>query len=118
MNKLKRTTFKDRFKNAVKAFEGKQIGSVEFGVEVKRCDQCEYRGSNPIRDNFLVTAGARAAYMHDANVIKLPEGLEGEDELAYFIMEIVDYYYNELVDVNFDEYVEEELSKKYGGQNG
>ena len=63
MNKVKKTTFIDRFKNAVKAFKGKPIGSVQFGVDVKRCDQCEYKNENPIRDNLLVTAGARAAYM-------------------------------------------------------
>lgn len=113
MNKLKVLTLKDRIRNAIKAFKGKEIGSIQFGVDVKRCDECEHKNSL-IRDNQLVTAGARAAYLHSSGEIDIPGGLEGEDELAYFVTKIVDYYYNELVDVNFDAYIETELIREYG----
>lgn len=36
-------TFKDRIRDAIRAFKGSQIGSLTFGVEVKRCDGCEYK---------------------------------------------------------------------------
>lgn len=46
MNKLKRTTLGDRLKAAIRAFKGTPIGSLQFGLEVKRCDECEYK--NPV----------------------------------------------------------------------
>lgn len=117
MNEIKKTTLKDRIKNAVRAFKGKPVTSVQFGIDVKRCDKCEYKIGDLIRDNLLVTAGARAGYMDSMGVINIPEGLDAEDDLAYYLIDSVDYYYNELIDVNFDEYIEDELNKKYGSQN-
>lgn len=117
MNKIKRTSFMDRMKNAVRAFKGQQIGSLYFGVDVKRCDKCEHKNGDLIRDNLLVTAGARAAYMDDHGDITIPGGLDGEDELAYYIIDSVDYYYIKMVDVNFDEFIENELLRKYGDRN-
>ena len=72
MNNIKRTTFMDRMRNAVKAFKGQQIGSLYFGVDVKRCDQCEYKKDESLRENLLVTAGSRAAYMDDQGIIDIP----------------------------------------------
>ena len=43
MNKLKRTTFGDRLKAAVRAFKGRPISQLYLGLEVKRCDECEYK---------------------------------------------------------------------------
>lgn len=43
MNEVKRTTLSDRIRNVIRAFKGQQIGSLQFGVEVKRCSECEFR---------------------------------------------------------------------------
>lgn len=70
-----------------------------------------------LRDNLLVTMGARAAYMHDRGDIKLPEGVEGEKELADFVVGTVATYlsYTNLYsEVNFDEFIEKSLMGKYG----
>jgi hypothetical protein len=104
-------------RNAIRAFKGNPIGSIQYGLEIKRCEKCEYKDTG-YRDNLLVIAGARAAYMDSQDVINLPEGLDGEDEFSYFVKGIVDYYHNELVDINFDEYIEEALMKKYGTTKG
>ena len=110
-------TLTQRIKNAVQAFKGKPIATVAFGVDVKRCSECEYKFEASIRDNMLVTAGARAAYMDDANIIKLPSGLDGEDELAIFLSKVVDQYINYrrfFDEPNFDEFIEKSLQEKYG----
>lgn len=36
----KKTTLIDRIKNAINAFHCKPIGSISYGVEVKRCSDC------------------------------------------------------------------------------
>lgn len=116
MNTIKHTTFLDRLNNAVKAFKGRPIATLYFGMDVKRCDQCEHRSHDALRDNLLVTAGARAAYMEDANHIELPHGVDGETRLAEFCMRMVDRYLNhsEFHDIPYDEYIETELMKQYG----
>lgn len=90
-----------------------KIGDLTVGVSFKRCDECEYKNTW-IRDNELVTAGARAAYLDDAGVIDIPGWLKGEDELASFIRNLVNRYYYDDVGENFDTYIETELIKKYG----
>lgn len=66
-----------------------------------------------LRDNLLVTAGARAAYMHCAGRIELPRGVEGEAEIAHFISTVVNRYIVFDQDENFDEYIELALTDKY-----
>ena len=85
-------TLAERFKRAVDAFKGSQVGNLYFGVDIKRCDQCEHKNVPEIRDNLLVTAGARAAYMNCSDKIDIPEGIEEEFKLAEFLTKIVDYY--------------------------
>ena len=58
-----KTTLLDRFRRAAEAFRGKPYSSLEFGLNIKRCDQCEkedvihcaectyYRGTE--KDPFL-----------------------------------------------------------------
>lgn len=113
MNTIKRTTLRDRLKNAICAFRGKPIGSIQYGLQINRCDECEYKNVPTIRDNLLVTAGARAAYMHSKNIIDIPDGLEGEDKLAAFITNAVDAYLNS-DGVNFDIWIERALLKGFG----
>lgn len=113
MDAIRKKTFTDRVRDAIRAFKGTPVGSLEFGIEVKRCSECHYR-SNFLRDNLLVITGARAAYMHDANIIELPNGLEGEQELTEFIARIVDHYLEDADEFNFDEYIETRLEKQYG----
>lgn len=68
-----------------------------------------------IRDNLLVTMGARAAYMHDKGCVELPSGVEGEQELAKFVVQIVDEYMRNFVyGRNFDEFIEKAIVKEYG----
>ena len=70
-----------------------KIDNLTVGVDFKLCSECEYKnGIHSIRDNLLVTAGVRAAYMDDADIIDIPGGLEGEDQLADFLTRIVNEY--------------------------
>ena len=66
-----------------------------------------------LRDNLLVTAGARAAYMECSRMIDLPAGSVGEDILAAFVTKTVDKYIDEQIDISFDEYIESALTKEY-----
>ena len=66
-----------------------------------------------LRDNLLVTAGSRAAYMDSFNVIELPYGVDGEDEVASFIVKIVDEYIEQDIDESFDVFIEERLIKRF-----
>ena len=93
-----------------------KIDGLTIGVDFKRCDKCEYK-NNEMRDELLVTSGARAAYMDDANLINLPGGLAGECNLARFISYMVDVYMSCKPDAIFDEYIEAALIQKYGGKN-
>lgn len=88
------------------------IGEMKFGIQIVKCDECDYKRDASLRDNLLVTAGARAAYMHSSNVIDIPGALEGEDNLAIFLARAVDYYL-EFECGNFDNYIEEVLLKEY-----
>ena len=70
-----------------------------------------------LRDNLLVTMGARAAYMHDRGDIELPSGVEGEKTIAEFVARAVSTYitYGNIgLSVNFDEFAEGILKKQYG----
>ena len=67
-----------------------------------------------IRENLLVTAGTRAAYMDASGIIVLPTGAEGEDRLAEFTIKTVDRYINEQIDEPFDLYIESALRDEYG----
>lgn len=65
------------------------------------------------RDNLLITAGARAAYMECSRVIDLPSGSAGEDILSVFITKEVDRYIEEQIDIPFDYYIESKLIGEY-----
>lgn len=65
------------------------------------------------RDNLLVTAASRAAYMDMKGTIELPRGLNGEDKLAEVVAEIVDDYIKNDYDP-FDIYVENRLKYEFG----
>ena len=121
MDNTKRTTLLDRLKNAARAFMGSPISTLYFGVDVKRCNDCEYRKDKTLRDDLLVTAGTRAAYMEDKDLIELPPGIDGEIELSKFVSRIVDRYLNLLESEwpndwpnNYDEYIETALEAEYG----
>lgn len=43
MNTVKKTTLLSRIRAAIKAFKGKPIGHLYYGLELKKCDECEYR---------------------------------------------------------------------------
>lgn len=40
MSNIKKATLWDRFKEAVRAFKGQPVGSITYGIEVKRCADC------------------------------------------------------------------------------
>lgn len=67
-----------------------------------------------IRDNLLITAGARAAYMECSRVIDLPSGVDGEEILAEFVTGVVDKYIDERINNPFDEYIENALKERFG----
>ena len=112
-NTVKKNTLVERFKRAINAFKGNPVGNLYFGIDVKRCDQCEYKNVPEIRDNLLVTAGARAAYMNCNDKIDIPEGIEEEFKLSEFLTKIVDDYLRFDWE-NFDLYLETKLIEKYG----
>ena len=66
-----------------------------------------------IRDNLLITAGSRAAYMDAFHVIDLPYGVDGEDEIADFVTKLVDEYLAKNIDEPFDIFIEKTLMKRY-----
>ena len=113
-NTVKKTTLVERFKRAINAFKGNPVGNLYFGIDVKRCDQCEHKNVPEIRDNLLVTAGARAAYMNYSDKIDIPEGIEEEFKLSEFLTKVVDDYLRFDWE-NFDLYLETKLTEKYGG---
>ena len=43
MNEIKKRTLFDKCRDAYRAFCGKQLGSLTFGIDVKKCHECEYR---------------------------------------------------------------------------
>lgn len=67
-----------------------------------------------VRDNLLVTAGARAGYMAAKDIIELPCGLEGEDVLAEFIVNAVSTYIKLPNDIPYDLFIEEALYEEFG----
>lgn len=70
-----------------------------------------------IRDNLLITAGSRAAYMDAFHVIDLPYGVDGEDEVADFVTKLVDEYITNNIDEPFDVFIEKALMKRYNNEN-
>lgn len=104
-------TFKERLNRAIKAFKGQNVGSLQFGIDVKRCHECEYRSD--IRDNLLVTAGCRAGLMSELHPLALPDGLSGEDELARILAKAVDFYMMFRVDEPFDLYIEDVILEEF-----
>ena len=46
MNEIKKLTFMDRICNAIKAFKGKPIGSVTYGLEITECKNCDKLSRN------------------------------------------------------------------------
>lgn len=115
MYKQVKTTFIKRIKNAIRGFKGSPLSIAHYGVDIKRCDQCEYKTDQLIRESLLVTAGARAAYMDSMGYIDLPQGVEGEQELSYYLIKVVGSYISqeEYRDVSYDDYIETALTKAY-----
>ena len=117
-NTIKKITLVDRLKRSVIAFKGNPVGNLYFGVDIRRCDQCEYKNIPKnvpgIRDNLLVTAGIRAVHMDYSGEIDISEGLEQEYKLVEFLTKVVDDYIR-LDRKNFDLYLEAKLIERYGG---
>lgn len=113
MNDIKKRGLGDKLRDAFNAFRGKPVQTLRFGMEVKRCGDCEHYQNSFIRDYLLVSASTRAAYM-DGERVDLPSGIEGEAVFAEFIARIVDQYLNYDSENIFDEYIETRLEKEYG----
>ena len=43
MNEIKKRALFDKCRDAYRAFRGKQLGSLTFGIDVKKCSECDYR---------------------------------------------------------------------------
>ena len=48
MTEIKKRTLFDKYRDAYRAFCGKQLGSLTFGVDVKKCSECDYRRGTDI----------------------------------------------------------------------
>lgn len=70
--------------------------------------------NNILRDDLLVTAGSRVAYMDVGNMLKLPEGPDGEREISIVIANAVDNYINNDIDESYDLYIEDIIKKEFG----
>lgn len=117
MNNVSQITIMDRIRNAIRAFKAKPIQFVSLGVDVKRCNECEYKGGAEQREHLMVIMGMRAAYMDCAGMIDILQGFAAEGNLVWFVRKIVEQYIQEPTDVkgvNFDEYIETALFKQYG----
>ena len=57
MNKIKKRTLIDKCRDAYRAFRGKQLGSLTFGIDVKKCHECEYTTDIRHAKNFEYVAG-------------------------------------------------------------
>ena len=66
------------------------------------------------RDDLLVTAGSRIAYMDVCNMVKLPEGPDGEREISIVIAKAVDNYINNDIDEPYDLFIEDIFIKEFG----
>lgn len=116
MDTVTRVSFIDRLKNAVRAFRCQPVQTLHLGVNVIKCDECEYKSGASLREDLLVTGGARAAFMAYCGYIDLPFGVEGEADISRYVSKLVDAYleYREFdKDLNFDEYIENALRRKY-----
>ena len=82
------------------------VDNLYFGIDIKRCDQCEYKNVPEIRDNLLVTAGARAVHMDYRGEIDIREGFEEENKLAAFLTKVIDYYLSDDDSKKLHEYKE------------
>lgn len=47
MSYIKKTTFFDRIRAAVRAFHCKPIDTLHMGMEIHRCDKCEHKNPSP-----------------------------------------------------------------------
>lgn len=90
-----------------------KFSDLELGISFKKCSECEYKRDTSLRDDLLVTAGSRLAYMDCKGLVDIPEGVEGEHQIAKFIAASVDYYLHSLEDYIFDEFIEDVLLSKY-----
>lgn len=89
-------------------------GGGNFDFALNELQKAKPPKSYSIRDNLLVTAGARAAYMDMRGTIELPRGLEGEDRLAEFVVDTIRAYGKIPDDTPFDEFIEKELIHEFG----
>ena len=44
------TTLGDRIRNAIRAFKRKPAGSIQFGLDIKRCSECQFRSPANLPD--------------------------------------------------------------------
>lgn len=71
MKKPHKTSLFDRLKDAVNAFNRKPYSSMRYGLEVKRCDECEHR----YRDEEKITKCDKCPHLveciEDGQVIRI-----------------------------------------------
>ena len=78
----------------------------------------EWEMNTTLRDDLLVTAGSRAAYMEMNNIVTLPEGPDGEREISIVVARAVSQYINQhagdAYDLPYDLFIESVLNIVYG----
>lgn len=86
----------------------------EEDFEVHTIEVEEWDLDSELRDDLLVTAGSRVAWMSVSNMVALPTGVDGEREIAITIANAVDEYINNGIDESYDLFIEEAIEKEYG----
>lgn len=86
----------------------------EEDFEIHTIEMEEWDVDSVLRDDLLVTAGSRVAYMDVSNTIVLPEGTDGEREISLVVSKAVDNYIDNNVDESYDIFIEDVINKEYG----
>ena len=50
MNQVKPTTLGTRIRAAIRAFKGEPIGSLTFGIDIKKCSECNHKNTPNLPD--------------------------------------------------------------------
>ena len=104
----------NRIRKAWCALQGKPYQTLELGLSIVECKNCQHRGDTSYRDHLLAKAGTRAAYMYYVGYIRLPKDAElGSPELCEFITKVVDAYLRLPDETDFDEFIENALREEY-----
>lgn len=94
MNELKRTTFVDRLRRGFKAFKGEPFESIQLGLDIKRCDECDYKNIEiqTFFDEYIPNIWLRKELHHtNMSIDRLPYPEYGDDGNASILCHLINY---------------------------